>query len=53
MADGYAACLSVLMTRGAGFSAQGFGEKALGSCCIAFGREQEVDRRTCGVHRAV
>src|SRR5271165_3728087 len=34
-------------------TSQGFGQKALGSCCVPFGREQEVDRRTGGVHRAI
>src|SRR5450755_126180 len=34
-------------------SAQGFGEKALSRCCVAFSREQEVDRRTAGVHGPV
>ena len=34
-------------------SAERFGQKALGSCFIAFGREQEVDRRTGGIHRAI
>ena len=34
-------------------TAQGFGQKALSRCCIAFGREKEVDRRTAGVHRAI
>src|SRR5258705_7580162 len=29
---------------------QGFGQKALGRRCIAFGREKEVDRRTGRVH---
>ena len=33
--------------------AQGFGQKALGRRCIAFGREKEVDRRTGGVHGPV
>jgi hypothetical protein len=32
---------------------QGFGEKALSRCCIAFSREKEVDCRTAGVHRPV
>ena len=27
-------------------SAQGFGKKALRRCCVAFGRQKEVDRRT-------
>jgi hypothetical protein len=35
------------------FPAQGFGQKALGGRCIAFGREKEVDRRTGGVHGQV
>jgi hypothetical protein len=30
-------------------SAQGFAEKALSRCCVAFSREKEVDRRTAGV----
>jgi hypothetical protein len=34
-------------------TAQGFGQKALSRCCIAFSREKEVDRRTAGVHRPV
>ena len=34
-------------------SAQRFGEQALGSRCIAFSREQEVDRRPDGVHSPV
>jgi hypothetical protein len=33
--------------------AQGFGQKALSRCCIAFGREKEVDGRPGGVYRAV
>ena len=33
--------------------AQGFGQKALSRCCIAFSREKEVDHRTGRVHRAV
>ena len=32
---------------------QGFGQKALGGGCIAFGREEEVDGRAGGIHRAV
>ena len=39
--------------RGMVLPAQGFGQKALGRRCIAFGREKEVDRRTAGVHRPV
>ena len=31
-------------------TSQGFGQKALAGRCIAFGREQEVDCRTAGVH---
>ena len=31
-------------------SAQGFAQKALGGHGVAFGREQEVDCRTAGVH---
>jgi hypothetical protein len=34
-------------------TAQGFSQKALSRCCIAFSREKEVDRRTAGVHRPV
>ena len=34
-------------------SAQGFGQKALSRCCIAFSLEKEVDRRTPGVDRPV
>jgi len=34
-------------------ASQGFGEKVLGGGCIAFGREQEVDRCTLGIHRPV
>ena len=34
-------------------SAQRFGQKTLSRCCIAFSREEEVDRRTAGVHRPV
>ncbi len=30
-------------------SAQAFGEKTLGCCCVAFSREKKVDRRTGGV----
>jgi len=30
----------------AGAERPGFGQKALSRCCIAFGREKEVDRRT-------
>src|SRR5271166_1207095 len=30
-------------------SAQGLGEEALSRCCIAFGREKEVDRRTARI----
>ena len=29
-------------------SAQSFGEKALGHCCVAFSRQKEVYRRTAG-----
>jgi hypothetical protein len=32
---------------------QSFAQKALSRRCIAFGREQEVDRRTVGVHCAI
>jgi hypothetical protein len=39
--------------RGMVLPAQGFGQKALGRRCIAFGREKEVDRRTRRVHGAV
>ena len=39
--------------RGMVLTAQGFGQKALSRCCIAFSREKEVDRRTAGVHRPV
>src|SRR5271165_2185796 len=31
---------------------QGFGQKALGRCCVAPGRKKEVDRRPSGIHRA-
>src|SRR5271165_3740043 len=34
-------------------SAQGFGEKALSRCCVAFSRQKEVDRRTAGVDSPV
>ena len=34
-------------------TAQGFAQKALSRCCIAFSGEKEVDRRTAGVHRPV
>src|ERR1700746_838064 len=34
-------------------AAQGFGQKALGRRCIAFGREEEVDRRTARIHSPV
>ena len=34
-------------------ASQGFGEKALGGGCIAFGREQEVDCCTLGIHGPV
>src|SRR5208283_3711096 len=34
-------------------SAQGFGEKALSRCCVAFSRQKEVDRRTGGVNSPV
>ena len=39
--------------RGMVLTAQGFCQKALSRCCIAFSREKEVDRRTAGVHRPV
>ena len=39
--------------RGMVLTTQGFGQKALGRSCIAFGREKEVDRRTGGVHGPV
>ena len=39
--------------RGMVLPAQGFGQKALGRRCIAFGREKEVDRRTGRVHGPV
>jgi hypothetical protein len=32
--------------RGMVLSAQGFRQKALGRCCVAFSRQKEVDRRT-------
>ena len=35
------------------FSAQGFAEKALSRCCVAFSREKKVDRRTAGVDSSV
>ena len=35
------------------FSAQGFAEKALSRCCVAFSREKKVDRRTAGVDSPV
>src|SRR5271166_4249676 len=34
-------------------SAQGFGEKALSRCCVAFSRQKEVDRRTAGVESPI
>src|SRR5271165_4204059 len=34
-------------------SAQGFDEKALSRCCVAFSRQKEVDRRTAGVDSPV
>ena len=34
-------------------SAERFGQKALGSCCIAFSREKKVDRRIAGVDSPV
>src|ERR1700740_1540831 len=34
-------------------AAQSFGQKALGRRCIAFGREEEVDRRTARIHSPV
>ena len=34
-------------------AAQGFGQKALGRRRIAFGREEEVDRRTARIHSPV
>jgi hypothetical protein len=34
-------------------SAQGFDEKALSRCCVAFSRQKEVDRRTGGVDSSV
>ena len=36
--------------RGMALPAQGFGQKALGRRCIAFGREKDVDRRTGGAN---
>ena len=33
--------------------AQGFGEKALSRCCVAFSRQKEVDRHTAGVDSPV
>jgi len=35
----------------AGAERSGFGQKALSRCCIAFGREKEVDRRTSEMRR--
>jgi hypothetical protein len=35
--------------RGMVLSAQGFHQKALSRCCVAFSRQKEVDRRTAGV----
>jgi hypothetical protein len=34
-------------------SAERFGQKALGSCCIAFGREKEVEGGAGGIHRPI
>src|ERR1700736_2559994 len=34
-------------------TSQGFGQKALGRCCVAPGRKKVVDRRPSGIHRAV
>ena len=34
-------------------SAQGFRQKALSRCCVAFSRQKKVDRRTAGVHSPV
>src|SRR5271166_2060585 len=39
--------------RGMVLPAQGFGQKALSRCCVAFSREKEVDRRTGGVNSPV
>jgi hypothetical protein len=39
--------------RGMVLSAQGFCQKALSRCCVAFSRQKEVDRRTAGVHGPV
>ena len=39
--------------RGMVLSAQGFRQKTLSRCCIAFSRQKKVDRRTAGVHGPV
>jgi hypothetical protein len=39
------------LIRIAGAERPGFGQKALSRCCIAFGREKEVDRRTSEMRR--
>ena len=44
---------AVALSRSAPVSAQGFGQKALGRCCVAFSRQKEVDRRTAGVDSPV
>ena len=39
--------------RGMVLSGQGFRQKSLSRCCVAFSRQKEVDRRTAGVHGPV
>ena len=39
--------------RGMVLPAQGFGQKPLSRCCVAFSRQKEVDRRTGGVDSPV
>jgi hypothetical protein len=39
------------LIRIAGAERPGFGQKALSRCCIAFGREKEVDRHTSEMRR--
>ena len=39
--------------RGMVLPAQGFGQKPLSRCCVAFSREKEVDRRTGGIDSSV
>src|SRR5258708_17730565 len=54
-AAGYAGFLSTFITRGIGLpdASIALRKKAFGCGGIAFGREEKVDRLTCGIQRSI